>query len=380
MMNEDVKRVVDALFADIEESDEVCSIHDEVMNNCQERYENLVSSGYSPEDAIGAVLESLKGMDEVLRDYPRKARWQEMDFSKDGTGSAASGGDGIPWDRVRALKVSVNGAAVWVYETAGSGSLNLIQGENSLLKARVDGDTLVITQEKRAGASPDASEPQGLLGALAKLISTAVNMDSGSDCKADIGLPAGLVRSVHVTTLSGDITFNARAEEAVLQTTSGDLDLSVPERNENEAGGFADAACGRLQASTISGDLEVRGSFVSAALNSTSGDLSFTGRCGDLKINTVSGDAEAETSADRVNGSTVSGDLELRLPGVRSADVSLQTVSGDVCLAVPDAKEGISVSAFTRSGDVSYHNVNLRDGAPMTARITTVSGDVEVVG
>ena len=153
MMNEDVKRVVDALFADIEESDEVCSIHDEVMNNCQERYENLVYSGYSREEAIGAVLESLKGMDEVLRDYPRKSRWAEMDFSKDGTGYAAPNGDGIAWDRVRALRVSVRGADVWAYEAAGGGSLNLIQGENSLLKAVVDGMHIAVREVDPLGAA-----------------------------------------------------------------------------------------------------------------------------------------------------------------------------------------------------------------------------------
>ena len=376
-MSDNVRRVVDALFEEIEENEEVRSIHDEVLNNCRERYENLVSSGYSEEEAIGAVVESLKGMDEVLAEYPRKARWTDADFSKEGAGPATE--NVIAWERVRRLKVSVRGAEVEVYETDGRSVMDLTQGSESVLKARVEGDALVITQEKREVPVREEETAQGLLGALAKLITSAVNsMDAGSDCRARIGVPAGSLERAEITTLSGDIRFAASVGEAVLQTTSGDLTADLAA--SPAMGGFTGVHCDRLQASSISGDMDVRGDIAWAALNSTSGDVDFAGRCGELKISTVSGDVEAEAVSEQVRGSTVSGDFSLALPGVSRAEISLQTVSGDVCLSVPEAREGISVSASTRSGDVNYRNVTLRDGAPIAARIQTVSGDVEVAG
>jgi ABC-type proline/glycine betaine transport system permease subunit len=70
-MNETVKRIVEILFQDTEMTDEVASIKDEVMNNCQERYADLVARGMTEDEAIGEVVESLKGMEEVIGEFPK---------------------------------------------------------------------------------------------------------------------------------------------------------------------------------------------------------------------------------------------------------------------------------------------------------------------
>ena len=55
MMNDTVARIVEIMFQDVEVNDEVTAIRDEVMNNCQERYNDLVNAGISEDDAIAAV-------------------------------------------------------------------------------------------------------------------------------------------------------------------------------------------------------------------------------------------------------------------------------------------------------------------------------------
>ena len=71
-MNDTVARIVEIMFQDVEMNEETAAIRDEVMNNCQERYNDLVSSGVSEDDAIAAVIESLKGMEDVLAPYKRR--------------------------------------------------------------------------------------------------------------------------------------------------------------------------------------------------------------------------------------------------------------------------------------------------------------------
>ena len=71
-MNDTVKRIVDILFQDTVENEETRALHEEVMNNCQEHYQDLVSRGMSEDEAVGEVVESLKGMKEVIAQYPRK--------------------------------------------------------------------------------------------------------------------------------------------------------------------------------------------------------------------------------------------------------------------------------------------------------------------
>ena len=71
-MNATVARIVEILFQDYEMSGEVQTIRDEVMSNCQERFEDCLARGLTEDEAIAAVLERLKGMDEVLAEYPKK--------------------------------------------------------------------------------------------------------------------------------------------------------------------------------------------------------------------------------------------------------------------------------------------------------------------
>lgn len=71
-MNEKVTQMVSLLFRDVADSEEVQALHDEVLNNCQDRYADLIASGLSEEESLAAVMESLKGMEEVLKEYPRR--------------------------------------------------------------------------------------------------------------------------------------------------------------------------------------------------------------------------------------------------------------------------------------------------------------------
>ena len=55
-MNETVKRIVDILFQDTVENDETRALHEELMNNCQEHYQDLVNRGLSEDEAVREVL------------------------------------------------------------------------------------------------------------------------------------------------------------------------------------------------------------------------------------------------------------------------------------------------------------------------------------
>ncbi len=379
-MNTTVARIVDLLFEDILESDEVRSIHDEVMNNCQERYRDLVADGYSEDEAIGAVVESLKGMDEVLRDYPRKNAADDP-FRKD-TGDAGCGPCtvSIAWDTVRELRISVRGADVEVAETEGGQTMELENGKFSWLNARVEGDVLVITQEDRD--TPADTGRTGFFGALVKMFNIPASHLGDEGCRVSLGLPAGMLSKARIQSLSGDISFTTSAEEIDLQSASGDCTVSVPAGKSISGDGTdsASAPCRRIKAVSISGEIEIDGGFGTAEFTTTSGDIDFRGTAGALTATTVSGDISVDALTGRATANTVSGDIEMTLSGVNAAEVDLHTVSGDVELHVPDADKGVALQVKTRSGDVSYSGLTLSDGAPLLARVQTVSGDVEIHG
>ena len=151
-MNATVSRIVDLLFEDVVMTEETEAIRDEVMNNCQERYTALIADGYTEDDAIGAVVESLKGMDEVLKDYPRTANVDDTDaFRKEDDAYSW-----IRWDSIDALRIQVQSADVEVQPSEdGKTSMELHNGTRTMLCPQVEGNTLVITQEKKN------EEPEG---------------------------------------------------------------------------------------------------------------------------------------------------------------------------------------------------------------------------
>ena len=69
-MNATIAKIVNLLFEDLAESEEVLAIRDEIQQNCQERYQDLREAGISEDDAIHAVIESLNGMEAII---PAKA-------------------------------------------------------------------------------------------------------------------------------------------------------------------------------------------------------------------------------------------------------------------------------------------------------------------
>ena len=68
-MNQTVKRIVDLLFEDTVENEETRALHEELMNNCQEHYEDLTSRGLTEDEATEEVVDSLKGMKELGEEY-----------------------------------------------------------------------------------------------------------------------------------------------------------------------------------------------------------------------------------------------------------------------------------------------------------------------
>ena len=71
-MNASIQGIIDHMFRDTVDNMETRALHEELLNNCLDHYEDLVSRGMSETEAIDAVVESLKGMKEVIDEYPKK--------------------------------------------------------------------------------------------------------------------------------------------------------------------------------------------------------------------------------------------------------------------------------------------------------------------
>ena len=73
-MNASIQGIIDHMFRDTVDNAETRALHEELLNNCLEHYDDLIARGMSETEAIDAVVDSLKGMKEVIDEYPKKNR------------------------------------------------------------------------------------------------------------------------------------------------------------------------------------------------------------------------------------------------------------------------------------------------------------------
>lgn len=432
-MNETVAKIVELLFQDVEMNDEVKAIHDEVMNNCQERFGDLLNRGLDEDEAIAAVVESLKGMEEVLAGYPRKAAAaEEQQSSGFRAQNAVLGGGGQATFSAQGLRrVSVNLTHEDVtIETSPDDEVHVIcdlseddKRQVMVVTELVDGE-LRVKRNKVESGSGKFSKHMHIGGAdidfvakdfsferlgdmLGKLMRN-IQVSFDGDERVRVQVPQGVrLERVQVQTASGNVGMDGLITDMLdVSSRSGDLRIELPgdhrldrvemhtTSGDVEAWLSADwavlqsmsgdmryvGAARMLEVSSTSGDVTVEmtsGSCDQCRVKSVSGDVECTGVVRAAMANTTSGDVTLNTASETVSFATVSGDIELMLQGSGLRQIDGHTTSGDVNVHLPQGVHEADVSVHTTSGDVRL-GVNSVSGAPLCIAVNTVSGDVTV--
>ena len=414
MMNETVSRIVDLMFENTEMNDEVAALRDEVMNNCQERYADLIAAGMSEDDAVAAVVESLKGMEDVVAPYKRKGRRPrpvepEATYAAPVEEDADEGFYGerdlvfSPQEIHRIDLVLINEDVDLVpsrdgmyhvrWDCAGqdtiacraeNGALRIerIAGVKGSRRGHVDvhidnrgPDAHVYMNGEEVGAGDAGDILKGVGSMMENLGRSLGRMFGGikrafESCDAvTIAIPHGAMPHVKMVTTSGDFDVSGVAlADLTMTTTSGDATIDLDE-NEHLA---------RCEVRTVSGDVDATLHADVALMSSTSGDVAVHGRVTDLTVSTVSGDIEVFADVERVGFKAVSGDVDLTPETDMLREITGSTISGDVDVDLPVGVGFIAIGTQTRSGDVTTRYDSDGQGPTVTGSISTMSGDITI--
>lgn len=388
-MNTKVTQMMELLFRDVAPSEEVTALREEVQNNCQDRFEDLVRGGLSEEEALAAVMESLKGMEDVLKEYPRKdAPAQKPEEAPAGAPKAEEkkadqpDSAAFPAERIRAIQARLTGCDVEVL--AGGDGVTLEKQGPVHYELEEDG-TLKIWQERITGnlfqgisweQSVTSFEHFGdAMNRLAQNITNLVSgklgeLSGGTETRLTLRLPEGFHPQVDLRTMSGDIAWSEAVPggEFVLGSTSGDLQVRID----------PEILLPGAECSSTSGDAELCLSAETARISTVSGDIRWKGDAGALEINSTSGDVDAEGRIRLANLKSTSGDLHLTLGGGEPAEVNANTVSGSVHVRLTGDPAAVQASLKTVSGTLRTQGVDLAEEAPVTVAANTVSGSLRI--
>lgn len=170
---------------------------------------------------------------------------------------------------------------------------------------------------------------------------------------ADLDLADINLARLQAQTVSGDLSAQGKAQESQLSTVSGSL--------------LANVATQRLRANTVSGRLRAG-----------------QGAAGDIALETVSGSIGLEAGKlSRLRAETVSGSMDLGVAGLApGGSVELQTVSGSIGLRLPkDISAQLRVETF--SGDIDsdageVERPRYGPGRNLEVRLGDGNGDVSI--
>ncbi|MGN1369857.1 MAG: DUF4097 family beta strand repeat-containing protein [Aristaeellaceae bacterium] len=395
-MNDTVARIVELMFQDVEMNEETAAMRDEVMDNCQERYADLVNSGMSEDDAISAVIASLKGMEDVLAPYKHKtSRAAEQVAEESGEQKLTYAAHEIHRIDLHLVNEDVTLEPsqddcyhiLWdaeenplVHAEVRNGVLSVerLPGEekrrNDHVEATIKGDmdNLVRTEKGKIEIHLDSLDD--MLKSIGQTVKTmltrnGVHIRVGlNDCRVTIQIPEHAIPHVRLQTTSGDIEVqHAALTDLSITTTSGDIDVNV---DENES-------LSRGEIRTTSGDVEISAYAEEMSIASTSGDVNVEGRVGRLSASTISGDIDVRADVQEITFKAVSGDVDLAFEAAPQ-EVRGSTVSGDIDVDLPDGIGAIEINTQSRSGDVTTRYATNGVGPTVRGGLSTVSGDITI--
>ena len=369
-MNQTVKRIVDILFQDTVENDETRALHEELMNNCQEHYQDLISRGLSEDEAVAEVVESLKGMKDVIGQYPKKTSGPSS-FSED---QEEDEGKCFVFNGADMLKVETKDQDITVNPSA-DGAIHVWCDDAAGMKAElVDGEVRVTGQksEKVSAAFqfPEGEEVSisGILNMVGKAIRNMVpNIQGGPPITIEV--PDGQMKEIELNSRSGNIEcYCAMARKMTVRSTSGDVTLQ-PETEKTAE---------KMIVSTVSGDAEVHGSALEAEVSSMSGDVTVDGVFETLEMKSTSGEVEFNGSVMEVNANAISGDVSLTIENTTVKQIAGKSTSGDVEIYLPRGLRSVHAECATVSGDCCSRVSDAGMNAEVQIRAKSISGDVTV--
>ena len=429
-MNDTITKIVALLFEDLEETDETVALHDEILQNCQERYADLTAGGMTADEATKAVSDSLNGMQEMLADYPRKnarpaapqAPVSPMEAEETETAHGEEEDDADErtelYTDVHYTELRLGSADLQVRRSPDETVRLTFHDPNHVLKARTEGDRLIVERQAN-GAKPASSRHikmdsgfkwngnlNQLMNSVSKMISGiskelgSMGFSSGEEVTLEI--PDGLF--LQAETSSGDALLEGLTlEELSIRTASGDLTLEdvvvekslrlVTKSGDARWSGSAvqaeiSSASGNLTLENVrvrdharlastSGDLTLDGLTVRqhARITSTSGDVRWEGQCPETEISSISGDLTVDGPFPALSLNTVSGDVQLRPDGAFQR-IILKSTCGNVDVELSENVRP-QIRCHTVSGNIDRIPESQPDSASLLD-VNTVSGDITI--
>lgn len=216
--------------------------------------------------------------------------------------------------------------------TQFAGDRKAFAGGRSRFDAPYEGDAGSLQDDPTERVRVDLRQPSGGQGAATLIVDTDPARD-GWKTSFNLHVTAPAASGIRIQSQSADVVVTGRADRLETRTASGDVRVDeVVGRSvvQTASGDVTISTSADCDVRTASGDIEVHSVSAGAVLHSTSGDIRLDNAAGDVNARSVSGDIRVRDAASgRAEAVTVSGDVEIGIHAGSLVAVDLSTVSGN---------------------------------------------------
>ncbi len=198
------------------------------------------------------------------------------------------------------------------------------------------------------------------------------------DSRIEVSVPIGT--EVRASTVSGNVAVRGSAGRVTANTVSGDIDVrdanDVAEMHAVSGDVRGERFRGRVRANTVSGDIRLDDVTGDLRGKTVSGTLSVRGALDGIEYESVSGDFEFRgdfRGTGTFSANTHSGNIRMTLPENLAANLDLRTFSGDLRTEFPlTLQPGEPIG---RRGRETRTTIN---GGGARISLSTFSGDITI--
>ncbi len=198
------------------------------------------------------------------------------------------------------------------------------------------------------------------------------------ESRIEVSVPIGT--EVRASSVSGDVAVRGSAGRVTANTVSGEVEVrdasDMVEIHAVSGDLRGEKLRGRIRANTVSGDLRLDDVVGDLRGKTVSGSLTARGSLDGLEFESVSGDFEFRgdfRGTGTFSANTHSGDVRLTLPENLAANLELRTFSGDMRTEFPlTLRPGESIGRRSREMQTTIN------GGGARVRLGTFSGDITI--
>ena len=397
MMNKQIRRMIDEIFADMKMTADNLALRDEMMANAQARFEDSVRAGKTEEEAFAEVAASLGDVQSLLHDMNAEKSGEDKENKEEKTEEkgAKAEADEAPDFEVRTEKTpdigDVLGKAFGALGDVGKQIVpqaqKLVRQVDDLTGGMIGGIGKAVGKglsdaQKAAGKAIDTlSGDKGEIvvdfgeekpKAPAALRKRAQSIRAEAELKQAAGDQEGaraLRAKAYALETEADevekklakLAEQEKAEKAEKPETDDELDALRREMDAMQESLNADAAqveadagirAKEIDVTTISGSATVSACAGDVVVNTVSGRQFVSCDANRADLSVVSGRIHAEGASEEWEINSVSGDIEVLCTVAPTRKMQLNSMSANAHVALPGDIRGFVADISGMSGKV----------------------------